>query len=267
MVWFKFIKPMRNFTLWSFPLEFKACFPLQGGTSSCRLHIFMIYSILLFRLHKCKILLDSYKNKVITSVEFDTMKRTYAELLEISFTEVKVRCAMVMALVYNNGEVDNRTITNTLRVNMRTIQHTHKKLEESKDPCEVITRAPKSLDDCQKSRDADFVKRVEAMIVINPSKSMRYMGAELGVDKRTIQQCVDEDLHYKSYRMQIGQLLTQATKDRKLLNSTKLLNKLKHLKESNMCGSSLMRRISARTRPTTDRTINGLIYAPTMHPE
>ena len=59
----------------------------------------MIYSILLFSLHKCNISLDSYKNKVITSVEFDTMKRTYVELSEILFTIAKVRCAMVMALV------------------------------------------------------------------------------------------------------------------------------------------------------------------------
>ena len=117
---------------------------------------------------------------------------------------------------------------------MRTIQRTRKKLEESKDPRGVITRAPKSLDDRRKSRNADFVKRVEAMIDIHPSKSMRSMAAELGVDKRTIQRCVDEDLHCKSYRMQTGQLLTQATKDRRLLNSTKLLNKLKSPKESNM---------------------------------
>ena len=162
------------------------------------------------------------------------MKRTYAELSEISFTEAEVRCAVVMALVHNNGEVDNRTITNTLRVDMRTIQCARKKLEESKDHCGVFTRAPKSLDDHRKSRDADFVKRVEAMIDINPFKSIRSMATELGVDKRTIQRCVDEDLRCKSYRMQTGQLLTQATKDRRLLNFTKLLNKLKHLKESNM---------------------------------
>ena len=78
----------------------------------------MIYSILLFRLHKCNISLDRYKNKVITSVEFDTMKKTYAELSEISFTEVEVRCAIVIALVHNNNEVDNRTIANTLWVDM-----------------------------------------------------------------------------------------------------------------------------------------------------
>ena len=42
------------------------------------------------------------------------------------------------------------------------------------------------------------------MININPSKSMRSMAAKLGVGKRIIQWCVDEDLHCKSYRMQIG---------------------------------------------------------------
>ena len=115
------------------------------------------------------------------------MKRTYTQLLEILFTEAEVRYAMVMALVHNNGEVDNRTIANTLEDDMRTIQYTHKKLEESKDPHGVITRVPKSMNNCQKLRDADFVKRVEAMIDINPSKSMRSMAAELRVDKRTIQ--------------------------------------------------------------------------------
>ena len=180
------------------------------GTSNCHPHIFTIYSILLFRLHKCNILLDSYKNKIITSVEFDTTKRTYTELSEISFTEAEVSCAVVMALVHNNGEVDNRTISNSLGVNMRTIQCTRKKLEESKDPCGFITRAPKSLDDRRKLRDS----RVEAMINIKPSQSMRSMVAELGVDKRTIQQCVNKDLCCKSYRMQTGQLLIQAIKNR-----------------------------------------------------
>ena len=77
----------------------------------------------------CNISLDSYKNKLITSVEFNTMKRTYEKLLEISFSEAEVRCVMVMALVHNKGEVDNRTIANNLGVNMRTIQRICKKLE------------------------------------------------------------------------------------------------------------------------------------------
>ena len=174
---------------------------------------------------------------------------------------------MVMVLVHNNGEVNNRTIINTLGVDMRTIQHTHKKLEESKDPHGVITRAPKSLDNCRKSTDADFVKRIEAMIDINPSKSMRSMAAELGVDIRTIQQYVDKDLPCKSYRIQTGQLLTQAIKDRRLLNSTKLLNKLKHPKESNMLWFFSDEKNFYQDQPTTGRTINGLLCAPTMCPK
>ena len=102
--------------------------------------------------------MDSYKIKAITNVEFNTIKRTYAELSEISFTEAEVRCAVITPLIHNNGKLDNKTIANTLGVDMRTIQLTCKKLEEIKDPCGVITRAPKSLNDHLKSRDADFVK-------------------------------------------------------------------------------------------------------------
>ncbi|KAF2347196.1 hypothetical protein FHG87_022048 [Trinorchestia longiramus] len=159
----------------------------------------MINFILLLRLSKCNTTLKSSRHQLIVSVEFETMEQTYTELSEISFTKAEVRYAVVMILVHNNGEVDNRTIANTIRVDMRTIQRTRKKLEESKDPC--ITRAPKSLDDRRKSRDVDFVKRVETMIDNDLSKSMRSMAAELGVDKRTIQRFGDEDSRYKSYRM------------------------------------------------------------------
>ncbi|KAF2354488.1 hypothetical protein FHG87_014756 [Trinorchestia longiramus] len=150
-------------------------------SSNCRPLISMRYSILLFRLSKCNTSLESYRNQLVASIEFETMEQTYAELSEISFTEAVVRCAVVMALVHNNGEVDNRTIANTIGVDMRTIQRTRKKLEEGKDSCGVITGAPKSLDDRQKSRNADFVKRTETMIDNEPSKSMKSIAAELGM--------------------------------------------------------------------------------------
>ncbi|KAF2360730.1 hypothetical protein FHG87_008521 [Trinorchestia longiramus] len=141
----------------------------------------MICCILIFRLSTCNTSLESYRNQLITSVELETMEQTYAELPEISFIETEVRCAVVIALVHNNGEVDNRTIANTIGVDIRTIQRTRKKLGESKNPRGVITRAPKSLDDRRNSREADFVKRVETMIDNDPSKSVRSMAAELGV--------------------------------------------------------------------------------------
>ncbi|KAF2351543.1 hypothetical protein FHG87_017702 [Trinorchestia longiramus] len=141
----------------------------------------MIYYILLFGLSKNNTSLERYSNQLIASVEFEMMEQTYAELSEILFTEAEVRCAVVMALIHNNGEVDNRIIANTIGVDMRTIQRTRKKLEENKDRCGVITRASKSLDDRRKSRDADFVKRVEIMIDNDLSKFMRSMTAKLGV--------------------------------------------------------------------------------------
>ncbi|KAF2356368.1 hypothetical protein FHG87_012877 [Trinorchestia longiramus] len=141
----------------------------------------MIHSILPLRLSKCNTSLESYRNQLIASVEFETMEQTHAELSEVSFTEAEVRCAVVMVLVHNNEEVDHRTIANTIEVDMRTIPCTRKKLEESKGPRGVITKAPKSLDDWRKSRDADYVKRIETMIDNDPSKSMRYVAAELGV--------------------------------------------------------------------------------------
>ena len=78
----------------------------------------------------------NFKTFVVIVCSTLLVKKTYAELSEISFTEAEVRCAMVMALVHNNSEVDNRTIANTRRVKMRTIQRTRKKLEERKGPCD-----------------------------------------------------------------------------------------------------------------------------------
>ncbi|KAF2360318.1 hypothetical protein FHG87_008923 [Trinorchestia longiramus] len=116
----------------------------------------MIYYILLFGLSKNNTLLESYRHQLIASVEFEMMEQTYVELSEISLAEAEVRCAVVMALIHNDGEMDNRIIANTIGVDMRTIQSTRKKLEENKDFRGVITRASKSMDDRRKSRDADF---------------------------------------------------------------------------------------------------------------
>ena len=120
---------------------------------------------------------------------------TYQNLTYIAFTETEVRSAVVMALVHNNGEVDNRSIADTLGVGMRTIQRIRKKLEESRDPRGVITRAPKSFESRRKSRNLEFIKKVEEMIKDDPSRSLKSMADELGVDKKTVKRCIDEDLH------------------------------------------------------------------------
>ena len=95
--------------------------------------------------------MESDRNCLIASVEFYGIEQTHAELSEIVFTEAEMSCAGFMALVYNNGEVGNRTIINTLGVDMRTTHRTRKKFEESKDTNKSIIGTPKSFNDLRKS--------------------------------------------------------------------------------------------------------------------
>ena len=61
-----------------------------------------------------------------------------------------------------------------------------------------------------------LVDKVQAMIDEDPAVSMRKLGRVNGVCDRTIRKIVNQDLRYKSYVMQRGQLLTTALKERRL---------------------------------------------------
>ena len=61
------------------------------------------------------------------------MEETFAELSKVLLTKSEVRWVVVIALVHKKEKVDNKTIARTLGVKMRTIHHTCKNLEESKD--------------------------------------------------------------------------------------------------------------------------------------
>ncbi len=162
------------------------------------------------------------------------MGARYDDLCAVEFSEQEKRCAVMMALVTSSGKTSNRAIGDMLGIDIRTIQRLRKRLEEEKDPRAIIQRAPKALEDRRKSRDVDFIALVEEKIQADPGLSIRANARELNVDKKTVQRCVEEDLRCKSYRLQTGQLLTEATKDRRLAKSVKLLNKLKHPKAPNM---------------------------------
>lgn len=97
-------------------------------------------------------------------------------------------------------------------------------------------RAPKRLADaslCREKdvRSPDFVARVQEMIKDDPSKSIRSLAREMNVSAMTMDRTVHEDLGYKSYALQHGQLLTTVTKARRLDKAKKLLSRLKNPKE------------------------------------
>ena len=68
------------------------------------------------------------------------MEDVYEELAPIQFTEAERRCAAVMCLVNNSGDITNREIQNATGISMKTIQRTRKTLEETKDPRGTIER-------------------------------------------------------------------------------------------------------------------------------
>ena len=52
------------------------------------------------------------------------MEDLYEELAPIQFTEAKRRCAAVMCLVNNSGDITNREIQNATGITMKTILDT-----------------------------------------------------------------------------------------------------------------------------------------------
>lgn len=138
------------------------------------------------------------------------MDNVYEELEPIKFTEAERRCAAVMCLVNNSGKITNREIQNATGITMKTIQRTHKSLEESKDPRGTIERKERPELSARKKRSAEFIDRVRDMVEADPSRSMRSMAEELDVSPNTVKSCLNTDLHYKSYKMQMGQILGMA---------------------------------------------------------
>jgi len=101
-------------------------------------------------------------------------------------------------------------------------------LEETWDIDATIQRAQKDEGATRKVRDADFVDKVKKMVDNDPNTSMRALPRHLNVSEGTVRLCVYEDMRCSSYKMQVGQILTQKAKDNRLLRSTRLLKKLKH---------------------------------------
>ena len=107
-------------------------------------------------------------------------------------------------------------------------------LNASGDPLEVVERKPKAEDTARKSRTKEFIEKVQAIIDETPQCPIRQIVRDLGVSHITVNACVKEDLKCRSYRRQTSQILTEKTKNLRLIKSVRSLNKLKRLKKPNM---------------------------------
>ena len=118
---------------------------------------------------------------------------------------------------------DNRTIASTLKMQIRTVQRLKAQLNASDDPLKVVERKPKGEDTVRKTRTKEFIEKFQAIIDETPQRPIRQIVRDLGVSHTTVNACMKEDLKCRSYRRQASQILTEKTKNLRLIKSVRLL--------------------------------------------
>ena len=131
------------------------------------------------------------------------------------FNERDRRCPAVQLMLSTDPTYDNRTIASTLKMQIRTVQRLRAQLNALDDPLEVVERK----DIARKTRTKEFIQRVLAIIDETPQRSIRQTARDLGVSHTTVNACVKEDLKWRSYRRQTSQILTEKTKNLRLIKS------------------------------------------------
>ena len=133
------------------------------------------------------------------------------------FNERDRRCAIVQLMLSTNLSYDNRTIASTLKMQIWTVQHLRAQLNALEDPLEVV----EWKDIVRKIRTKKFIEKVQAIIDENPQQPIQQTARDLGVSHTTVNTCVKEDLKCRSYRCQTSQILTEKTKNLRLIKSVR----------------------------------------------
>ena len=86
------------------------------------------------------------------------------------FNERDRRCAAVQLIHSTDPSYDNRTIANTLKMQIRTVQRLRAQLNSSDDPLEVVKRKPKAEETARKTQTKEFIEKVQAIIDETPKR-------------------------------------------------------------------------------------------------
>ena len=150
------------------------------------------------------------------------------------FNEQDRRCDTVQLMRSTDPSYDKRTIASTLKMQIRTVQCLRAQLNSSETLLEVLERKPKAEDTSRKTETKEFIEKVQAIIDETPQWPIWQISRDLGVSHTTVNAYVKENLKCRFYRRQTSQILTEKTKNLRLIKSVRLLNKLKHPKKPNM---------------------------------
>ena len=135
------------------------------------------------------------------------------------FNELDRRWAAVQLLLSTDPSYDNRIIASTLKMQIQTVQRLRAQLNASDDPLKVVVERK---DNARKTWTKEFIEKVKAIIDETPQSPIRLIARDLGVSHTTMNACVKEDLKCRSYRRQTSQILTEKTKNLRLIKSVRL---------------------------------------------
>ena len=133
------------------------------------------------------------------------------------------RCTAVQLMLSSDPSYNNRTIASTLKMQIRMVQCLKAQLNTLKDPLEVVERKPKAEDTAKKTWTKEFIEKVQAIIDETPQWPIRQLARDLGISHTTVNACVKEYLKCRSFRHQTSQILTEKTKNLRLMKSARLL--------------------------------------------
>ena len=133
------------------------------------------------------------------------------------FNERDRRCAAVQLILSTDPSYNNRTFASTLKMQIQMVQRLKAELNTSDDPLEVVERN----NTARTTRTKEFIKKVQAIIDETPQWPIQQTARDLGVSHTTVNACVKEDLKCRSYRHQTSQILTEKTKNLRLIKSVR----------------------------------------------
>ena len=135
------------------------------------------------------------------------------------FNERDRRCAAVQLMLSTDPSYDNRPLPAPSKCKSGRLMA---QLNASNNLLEVVERKPKAEDTARKTRTKEFIEKFQAIIDETPQWPIQQIARDLGISHTTLNACVKEDLMCRSYRRQTSHILTEKTKNLRLIKSVKL---------------------------------------------
>ena len=133
------------------------------------------------------------------------------------FNERDQRCAAVQLMLSTNPSYDNKTIASTLKMQILD----GSMLEGTAQCIGQPFGGGGAEGHHQEDPTKEFIEKVQAIIDETPQWPIWQITIDSGISHTTVNECVKEDLKCRSYRRQTSQILTEKTKNLRLIKSVR----------------------------------------------